>query len=153
SVFRYARKRYGVAQFVVDSLMKCGIGEEDYNAQKDFVEALCDFKNEAECHVHLIAHSRKGSDESQAPGKLDVKGTGSMTDLADNVFSVWRNKAKEHGKAEPSSADAVLYVVKQRYGEWEESIHLWFDRPAMQFLERAGGRPRSLLDKSKGKVA
>ena len=33
-VFRYARKRYGVTHFVVDSLAKCGFGEDDYNGQK-----------------------------------------------------------------------------------------------------------------------
>jgi twinkle protein len=45
-VFRYARQRYGVDVFVIDSLMKLDIAEDDYKAQKVFMEQLCDFKNQ-----------------------------------------------------------------------------------------------------------
>ena len=93
-VMTYASKRYGVTVFVVDSLSKCGISEDDYRGQKAFVEQLSDFTKKTESHVHLVAHPRKGEDENQAPGKLDIKGTGAITDMADNVFTVWRNKRK-----------------------------------------------------------
>ncbi|QMT61829.1 hypothetical protein [Legionella sp. PC997] len=59
------------------------------------MEQLCDFKNQHNCHIHLIAHPRKGADESQPSGKLDNKGTGAISDLADNCYTVWRNKLKE----------------------------------------------------------
>jgi twinkle protein len=42
-----------------------------------------------------IYDPRKGLDESKPPGKLDSKGTGAISDLADNCFSIWRNKEKE----------------------------------------------------------
>jgi len=134
-VFVYARKRYGVTQFVIDSLMKCGIAEDDYKAQKEFVDRLCDFKNAHDVHVHLVAHSRKKMSENDAPGKMDVKGTGAITDLADNVYSVWRNKKKEAGEADAAAMDAVLACDKQRHGEWEGSLALWFDRQSFQYLE------------------
>jgi len=94
-VLQYAKQRYGINMFIIDSLMKCGISEDDYNAQKLFIEKLCDFKNEYNCHIHLVVHPRKGVDELKMPGKLDMKGSGSITDLADNCFTVWRNKHKE----------------------------------------------------------
>jgi twinkle protein len=94
-VFQYAFTRYGVRQFVVDSLAKVGMGEDDYNGQKGFVDALGDFAKKTGCHVHLVAHARKGADEYAAPGKMDVKGTGALTDMVDNVMCVFRNKAKE----------------------------------------------------------
>ena len=59
-IFKYARKRYGVKFFVVDSLLKCVRGEDDYNGQKNFVGDLCDFAIEHDCHVNLVAHTRKG---------------------------------------------------------------------------------------------
>lgn len=93
-VFLYARQRYGIDVFVIDSLMKCGLGEDDFNAQKQFVEQLCDFKNQHDCQIHLVVHPRKGADESKLPGKLDIKGSGSISDLADNCFTIWRNKKK-----------------------------------------------------------
>ena len=55
------------------------------------MEQLCDFKHQHNCHIHIIVHPRKGADELQPPGKLDNKGTGAISDLADNCFTVWRN--------------------------------------------------------------
>jgi twinkle protein len=147
-VFTYAYRRYGVRQFVIDSLMKCGIAEDDYRGQKAFVEALCDFKNTYDVHIHLVAHCRKGESEYQPAGKLDVKGTGAIVDLADNAFNVWRNKAKEEAMAKPNpdpgttnKPDAILHCHKQRNGEWEGKLPLWFDRPSMQFISSPSGEP------------
>ncbi len=159
-VFRYARKRYGVDTFVVDSLMKCGIAEDDYKTQKLFMDKLCDFKTEYECSVHVVMHPRKAQDESKPLGKLDIKGTGALSDLADNTFSVWRNKPKEQTVERLDKLadldekqqkqldeavklpDAVLGCDKQRNGEWEGRINLWFDRDSLQYLERQNDRPK-----------
>lgn len=148
-VFRYARKRYGIRVFVIDSLMKCGFAEDDYNGQKRFIETLCDFKNEMDCHVILITHSKKKDDERTRINKFDVKGTGAITDLADNVVNWFRNKQKERlvSGDDPAGAsmddasieampDAIVSVEKQRNGDWEGSIPLWFDRGSYQFLSR-----------------
>lgn len=142
-VMKYARQRYDCRLFVIDSLMKCGLAEDDYNAQKRFIEALCDFKNQHECHVILVTHSRKGDSEEKPINKMDVKGTGSITDLADTVISVWRNKRKERKLAELNGEpppkelleefDALMMVDKQRNGEWEGRAKLWFDRSSHQF--------------------
>ena len=141
-VFLYARQRYGIRVFVVDSLMKCGIAEDDYNGQKAFIEALADFKNAYDCHVCVVAHSRKGESEHRTPGKMDVKGSGAITDLADTLLSVWRNKDKEEAlQVNPDNAerlqepDGVLACSKQRNGEWEGKVALWFDKDSFQYLE------------------
>lgn len=81
--------------FVIDSFMKLDIAEDDYKAQKVLIEQLCDFKNQHGCHIHIVVHPRKGADELRPPGKLDNKGTGAISDLADNCFTVCRNKYKE----------------------------------------------------------
>ncbi|MFO6426560.1 hypothetical protein ACLBOM_13325 [Escherichia coli] len=39
--------------------MKCGIGDDDYNGQKAFVDSICDFKNKTNSHVILVTHWRK----------------------------------------------------------------------------------------------
>ena len=41
--FRYAARRYGVKQFVVDSLAKLGMAEDDYNGQKQAMESIVGF--------------------------------------------------------------------------------------------------------------
>lgn len=94
-VFEYAFRRYGVRQFVVDSLLKLGLAESDYDGQKLTVEKLCDFANEFNVSIHLVAHARKQGDEFAPPNKMDIRGSGAITDQVDNVFCVFRNKKKE----------------------------------------------------------
>lgn len=144
-VSRYAWKRYGVSNLVIDSLAKCGMAEDDYNGQKAFVETLTDFAMETGLHVHLVAHARKGEDENAAPGKMDIKGTGAITDMVDNVVSVWRNKKKEEAAQKAAylnmpvpadvreKPDAVLHVQKQRNFDWEGKVGLFFDRESHQY--------------------
>lgn len=145
--FRYAAKRYRVTHFVVDSLMKCGIAEDDYKAQKAFVDRLCDFKNEFNAHVHLVAHARKGESEYQAPGKLDVKGTGAISDLADNVFTVWRNKRKELMESpDAEEEDTRIYCNKQRATGYEGALRLWFDPATRHFRQRSDWHPRPYFE-------
>lgn len=149
-VFSYAVRRYGIKQFVVDSLAKCGLAEDDYNGQKAIVERLSDFAHRHQAHVHLVSHARKGSDENTPPGKMDIKGTGAITDMADNVITIWRNKPKEAKSADAEAqgipldenwvnrADASLLISKQRHTGWEGEIRLWFDGASLQYLERSG---------------
>lgn len=141
-VFLYARQRYGIDVFLIDSLLKCGIADDDYNAQKAFTERLCDFKNEHPCHVHVVVHPRKGADENNMPGKLDIKGTGSISDLADNCFSIWRNKEKN----DPNDPDCIWACNKQRNGEWEGKFALWFDLESFQYLESLQSKPINILE-------
>ncbi|WP_035881624.1 AAA family ATPase [Cupriavidus metallidurans] len=151
--FRYAAKRYRVTHFVIDSLMKCGIADDDYKAQKAFVDRLCDFKNEFAVHVHLVAHARKGESEDKAPGKLDVKGAGSITDLADNVFTVWRNKRKELQETpDASEEDTRLYCHKQRATGYEGALRLWFDSNSLHFRQRADWRVKPYFDFHSGPI-
>lgn len=151
-VFLYARQRYGINMFVIDSLMKCGIAEDDYNSQKLFVDQLCQFKNEHDVHVHLVAHPRKNEGEDKVPGKMDIKGTGAISDLADNCFCVWRNKGKEAklAKENPSQEliekyDCVLSCDKQRNGEHEGQFYLWFDKESFQYVPSYNERPRRFV--------
>lgn len=159
-VFRYAYRRYGVQQFVIDSLLKCGIDSDDYTKQKAFLDHLNDFANSTNAHVHLIAHSRKDENEFSPPGKLDVKGSGDITDLASNVWSVWRNKVKEEDLArldagEPvklsrseieSKPDALLMCVKARDDRGEEGkMGLFFHKTTLQYLSRRYSEPEQYI--------
>jgi twinkle protein len=143
---RYCSEKKGVTHFFVDSLMKCCPKEDDYGAQSDFVNSLCDVAHETEMHIHLIHHVRKGEDEKRPPGKFDAKGTGAITDQVDNVLGVWRNKAKEREKEECArmgaaltneSPDFLLICDKQRNGSWEGNWALWGDALSWHFREDA----------------
>lgn len=136
AVMRYARKNFGITHFVVDSLMKCVKGEDDYNGQKDFVNELCAFAQAHNVHIHLVHHVRKGESEHKCPGKFDIKGAGAITDMVDNVFIVWRNKqAEQSGNGE---ATCIVDCAKQRNGEFEGKFGFWFDIDSQQYLETQG---------------
>jgi twinkle protein len=157
---RYAAKRYGVKLFLIDSLMKCGIGEDDYNGQKAFLEDLADLKNELPIHILLITHSKKIENEDRPTGKMDVKGTGAITDIADNVMTIWRNKPRERAMdkiqaGEPltdkekdmaNQPSAILGLYKQRNGDGSEgAIGLEFDLKSMQYYSIKQGSPYNYL--------
>jgi len=146
AVVRYAAKKLGAKHFVLDSLMKCVAGFDDYNAQKDFVNSLCTIAKDTGISVHLVAHTRKQADEGKRPNKYDVSGASSVTDLVDNVMLFWRNKPKEAerragGQKLADEPDAVLMCCKQRELGEEPEFGLWFDRDSQSYVESPGAAP------------
>lgn len=140
AVCRYAYKELGIQHLCIDSLMKCVRGEDDLNGQKDFVNTLCSIARDSGMHIHLVHHMRKGANEKEIGGKFDLKGSGSITDQADNVFIVWKNKEKAQKKfagevVDNTEPDAMLVCEKQRNGEWEGRVMLWFDYASQQFKD------------------
>lgn len=113
-VFEYARRRYGVSHFIIDSLAKCGFAEDDFKGQKHFVDQLFEYALENKVHVHLVVHMRKGETEEKPPGKFDVKGTGGITDMVSNVFIIWRNKRKERLLRNDKDSDREKRLKKKR---------------------------------------
>lgn len=148
SVCRYFATEIKGNHIVIDSLMKCGIAEDDYNGQKRFVDELTAVARDNQIHIHLIHHSRKLSDEHAPPGKMDAKGSGAITDLVDNCVTIWRNKKKElliaQGK-ESDDPDALMIVDKQRNGEWEGRIALWYHKESQQYLSAPKNHPIELM--------
>ena len=137
-VARYCAKELGIQHLFVDSLMKCVQAEDDYNGQKQLVDELTSIARDYNMHVHLVHHIRKLENEAKKPDKSDVKGTGAITDQVDNVLLVWRNKAEARKATDP---DAALICCKQRNGEWEGGINLWFDKESQQYVGDSGDAP------------
>lgn len=136
--FAYVKNRYNVNNFVIDSLQKCGLpegGDGELQAQKRFMDRLCEFKTMYDCHIHLVAHPRKSkTDETIAPTKQDIKGSGSICDLVDNVLIVQRNKKKEEDPSgKEYEADVFLDIAKQRNGDWEGIIELFYCKQSYQY--------------------
>jgi twinkle protein len=147
-VFEYANKRYGIRQFVIDSLMMTDVPEDgpgSNTAQKEAIQKLANLAKRNGAHVHLVAHPRKGRDENSGPGKLDVAGSSKITDGADNVFTMWSALPDE--AAPPSDeSDAKLELRKQRNGDVQHrSVHLWFVKGAQQFATNSRRRPISYV--------
>ncbi len=144
-VFDYARTKYGCDQFIIDSLMRLGIAGDDYNGQEKAIFRLVDWAVSSNVHLHVVAHARKGGPQTTTPETEDIKGAMEIGANAFNIVTVWRNrqleddirkleaKERESGK---ESADlkssrekpgVILNVAKQRNGDFEGKIGLWFD--------------------------
>lgn len=161
-VFRYARKRYEIDLFVIDNLTKCGFADDDYSGQKSFVEDLTDFARGASTHILIVAHMRKGESEDHPAGKMSVKGSGGITDMADTLVEVWRNKPRERAIRQAESdamfhgqqfvmpekyadkSDALLLVHKQRANGEEPCFSLWFEKSSTQYLAKDSHRPQAM---------
>lgn len=147
-LIHYAANELKCDHIVIDSLTKCGLSRDDYAVQAKFVDKVQWAAKRHNVHVHLVCHMRKGNDENTRPGKFDIRGAAEISDLADNVLVVYRNKPKEEAKkkreaghmltkveeAELSRADTILRVDKNRANGAEESFGLWYHQGAMQFL-------------------
>lgn len=156
-VFKYCARRYGVSHFVIDSVMMLDVAEDDHEGQKNLMQAVCNFAKAQDVHVHIVAHSKKGTEkrpeEKYWPRKHDVNGSVHLTNLPDNVVCIYRNLQKEErlatlgmqrGKGTATAEaelqdkireaermnDALFIVLAQRDGDGDLPIlQLWFDGP------------------------
>lgn len=139
SVFEYGARKYGIKHFFIDSLMRIRFKNRDLNQeQTDFMSDLVAFAVKHDVHIGLVAHPRKLGKESYLPGKMDVSGTGNLTNLAHNVIGFLRvsDKAKEKAAEKNMVApDNIMIVLKNREHGDEGEIFLRFDRETKRFRE------------------
>lgn len=142
-VFDYARAKYGCDQFIIDSLMRLGIASDDYTGQEKAVFRIIDWAISNNVHVHLVAHSRKGEKGAGAPETEDIKGASEIGANAFNIISIWRNREHEDRlKAAKTEVErqqlddkpgVMMNIAKQRNGDFEGKIGLWFDQETYQY--------------------
>lgn len=139
-VFGYARAKYGCDQFIIDSLMRLGIASDDHVGQEKAVFRMVDWSVSSNIHLHVVAHARKGGAQAGAPETEDIKGAMEIGANAFNIVTVWRNRSLEDeirklemqnliDQAEKlkETPGVILNVAKQRNGDFEGKIGLWFD--------------------------
>lgn len=164
-IFDYARAKYGCDQFVIDSLMRLGIAGDDYTGQEKAVYQLIDWTIANSVHMHLVAHARKGERDRGAPETEDIKGAMEIGANAFNIITIWRDRKHEEelkaAKTEPERRDmdekpgVLLNVAKQRNGDFEGKVKLWFNAETYQYFSQADNRryPRSYVKTSSEQAA
>lgn len=131
--------RHGVKNIVLDNLMMIDLEGSEYEAlrkQKEFVLALKRFARRYLVIVHLIAHPRK-VDIIKRLSKMDVAGSGDITNLADYVIAIHRVTILEKettfdkkGRVQQEGCpyDTILDLFKNRsLGHQDKVIGLHFD--------------------------
>lgn len=142
-VFDYARAKYGCDQFVLDSLIRIGVEGDDYNGQEKAIYAMVEWAIAKSVHFHLVAHSRKGERDRGPPETDDIKGAMEVGANAFNVIAVWRNRKHEADLAAAQTDEerhvldekpgVILSVTKQRNGDFEGKVGLWFDQRTYRY--------------------
>jgi twinkle protein len=139
----YGKHILGIEVFCIDSLMKCDISEDDYNAQKRFVDRLATMCRDLNIHVFLVCHTKKLSDENQKPDATNILGSSHLRNLSDNILLTFRRKELEElrfsGNLPPERENeptAYLSVQKQRNHTFEGTFGLWFDEKSLTYKER-----------------
>jgi twinkle protein len=144
---RYCAKELGVTHIFIDNLAKCVKGEDDYNGQKAFMDAMTAIARDYQVHVHVVHHLKKPENEYKLPDKYDSKGSGAIVDLVDNQMLVFRNKLKEDDKKNngafaksANDPDQLILCRKQRNyegsDEGEPTIKLFFSKDSQQYTTR-----------------
>ena len=148
-VMRFCRQELGCYLFVIDSLMKAIRGTDDYNRQKDFCNRLAMEARDSGMHIALVAHTRKSQRDTDTQDRMDIRGAGEISDLADVCGILNRNREQErkieaefdYDKTEP---DAFLRNAKQRHGTgWEGNLGLFFHSESQTFVDSEGQSPVS----------
>lgn len=156
NTFRYARKQHNGAIFIVDSVMRIGIPDDDYAMQGVVAAQFADFCVKEGAHTFLVVHENKG--EGRAKDK--VRGSKQWTDNAHNVCAVKRNEQKaekvEEWKSELAAGelsesqyrekmegmaktwDTKFILNKQRWPGSQQNASRWlyFDHESLQFHEQ-----------------
>lgn len=145
AVIRYFASELAGSHVFIDSLMMVVASEEHLDEQKQFVTDVVRVAQETGVHIHLVAHCRKpaaSEGEMKPPSKYDLRGSAAISDQCPNVCLVWANKGKvaalekdSHDEAAKAQPDALVIVDKQRHGQWEGKVKLWFDERSLRFVD------------------
>lgn len=158
--FTEAARDYSCQVFLLDNLTIIISGlkvRDQMRAQRELILHMVRFAREFGVHVHVVVHPRKKVNPSNLT-KMDIGGSGDITNLADNVLVLTRlaPESPDGGDWPPA---ARLSVLKNRFGGRQDvDIDLGFDPVSKRFFP-AGGRPedriygwRALWSKTSGKV-
>jgi len=162
--FRYAAQNAEYDFFIVDSVMRIGIPDDDYAQQGVAAAQFAQFAQTMNTHVVLVIHENK----SDGAGKGRIRGSKQWSDSANNLCRIERNEDKgqkvddlhgklsgghlERGKHDEELAklvhkhDAHFVLMKQRWPGSRQNAarYLWFDPNCFQFRTRFEDPPLRL---------
>lgn len=134
AAMKHAAEVLGARHYILDNL-SCVIpvgGKDSDRLAFDFISRAADLSRRSGIHLHFVAHIRKPPAGSHsAPNGYEIRGTGALGDLVDNIVMFDRDKREDRN---PEESELTLVVDKQRHGDWEGMIRLWFDRRCLRFV-------------------
>lgn len=160
---RWARRRHGITQFVIDNFMRLGIAKDDYVQQADAITTLTSLAMDLGVHVHVVVHQNKSEGhKGGSGGKRTVSGAYEIIANAHNIVEVQRDERKgervsdlwEKRKIKQISdeefnklkgledlvPDGKFVLHAQRDGDQQNgSKYLWFLWESQQYADKPPG--------------
>lgn len=139
ALIAYAAKEKRCTHFVLDSLMRTGLAQDDYEGQRVFANQLTNYAMQLNIHIHLVHHIVK-VDETQVPGRESIRGTGALVDQSHHTFIVWRDVNEDKAFDAP---DGLLIVAKNRGirpANWIGKVQMFMHRSG-QFMRGKFDQP------------
>jgi len=137
SVLRYAYDKLDINIVLVDSLMTMSMNSDDWNGQKQVVQALANTARHLGIHIILVCHARKGQSVKDRLDKWSVAGSSDITNRADNVIIL--------GRLFDEPEDAYLSLCKARHFDGAEmDLDLKLDLASMNYYHD-GQLPKGVL--------
>lgn len=122
----YSFRRYGVTNFIIDSLLTVDCSHEDgddkYEKQKNFVINLKKFTNKYPVKVALVAHSRKLQAGAKEISDDDIAGSSDIIKCCNRAYSVQRLYD------DPDGYTTQITCIKDREtGKIDTKVKLFYD--------------------------
>jgi energy-coupling factor transporter ATP-binding protein EcfA2 len=121
--FRYAATNLGVRLFILDSVMRIGIPDDDYAIQGFASAAFAQFCMDHEAHLFLVIHENKGKGD----GKSRIRGSKLWSANVHNILRVERNDKKgqqiddlayDLQLAKKEEDEVEVRRIEQKLAEW-----------------------------------
>ena len=144
----WSAERLNIKHIMIDSLMMCGVNQDDNESQKNFVSHLTTKAKQHNIHIHLVTHARKAPVglKDYFPNKFDIAGSAAITNLAFNILICHLNTEKQRARDnnEPTSytdPDGYMCIAKQRNGEFTGNFGFWYHSDSLQWTEEYSDLP------------
>ena len=139
AVIRYSKDHYDIDLVLVDSLMTMSMNSDDWNGQKQVVQALANAAKQLDVHVMLVAHARKGQSVKDKLDRFSVSGSADIVNRCDNCILFSRTY-------DDPSSDATLNLCKARHFDGAEmEIDLRLDMASLNYYTD-DQLPQKILD-------
>jgi twinkle protein len=135
---RWARRRHGITQFVVDNFMRLGITKDDYPQQAEAITAFASLAMELNIHIHMVVHQNKSEGHKNAGGKRTVSGAYEIIANAHNIVEVQRDEKKGEQVSELWEKKKIGTIGDQEFAQEKNALDLKPDGKIILHAQRDG---------------
>lgn len=136
----WSAEQKDVKHIMIDSLMMCGVNQDDNESQKNFVGRLTTKAKQHNIHIHLVTHCRKAPAGMKGyfPSKFDIAGSSTISNLAFNIIIIHLNEEKQKARDKNEATDfrdpdGFMRIAKQRNGEFTGTWGFWYEPDSLQW--------------------